>query len=62
MHDALAGALSQTGLVEASYRVRAPGSGVRTLLTRRIGLPDVDGRVDTVVGLPIDVTPAAATQ
>ncbi|MDP2005462.1 MAG: EAL domain-containing protein [Rubrivivax sp.] len=55
-------ALAQPGMVEASYRVRAPDGRVRTLLTRRIGLPGADGRVQTVVGVSIDVTPAATAR
>ena len=54
-------ALHETTTVEATYRVRAPDGRVRTLLTRRIGLAGADGRVQSVVGVSIDVTPAAPT-
>lgn len=57
VRDARARALQQTIMVEASYRVRAPDGSVRTLLTRRIGLPDAQGQVQSVVGVSIDVTP-----
>jgi PAS domain-containing protein len=57
VRDARERALQQTGMVEATYRVRAADGSVRTLLTRRVGLPGDDGQVQSVVGVSIDITP-----
>ena len=48
-------------MVEATYRVLSPDGRVRTLLTRRIGLPGPSGQVESVVGVSIDITSRTAT-
>lgn len=59
--EARASALQQTGMVEATYRMRAPDGNVHTMLTRRLGLPGANGEMQLVVGVSIDITlkPAA---
>lgn len=59
VHDARERARRQTEMVEATYCVRAPDGSVRSLLTRRIGLTGASDRVQSVVGVSIDITSKA---
>jgi len=59
--DARTRARTEAGMVEATYRVLSPDGRVRTLLTRRIGLPGASGQVESVVGVSIDITSKTAT-